>query len=143
MPRLAEALCSTPLGEVPRRSRSSVAVGPVGRSSAGLVASARKSARAVSMRLVVVKQLRVTLVGVGLQHVVADVSLHRTSTWSASAKVEHNGLLVQHTTVSHASDREALASIAEWLRKTFRASATCLGSTVTIVGVSQAQSDAA
>jgi hypothetical protein len=52
-------------------------------------------------------------------------------------------VLTQKTTLAHASERDALVGIAEWLRRRFGAHATCFGSTVTIVGVSAEQSAAA
>lgn len=86
------------------------------------------------------KQLRVTLVGVGQERRSALVTLTRTSSgtttrWSASTFVEQSGTAIEHASRGHLDERAALVEAAEWLRRRFGARTTCLGGTVTIVGV--------
>ena len=100
------------------------------------------------------KQLKLTLVGPGHASRCAIVTLESkeitwsatswaVTEWSATARVEHEGTVVEHTTVACACERSALVAIAGWLRERFGARTTCLGGTVTIVGVSPVRSEAA
>lgn len=131
-----------------------MAVRLVGHLSARLVASARKVCTPATMRRTMTKQFKLTMIGPGHSSRLATVTLeskHATwsatswavAEWTATARVEHEGSAVEHTTQSCACERTALMAIAEWLRTRFGARTTCLGGTVVIVGVSPVKSEAA
>ena len=92
------------------------------------------------------KQLELTLVGPGHANRSATATLtSRDVTWSATdwvaaewtatAVVLLDGDEVRHTTDACTSERSALLAVSAWLRERFGASATCLGSRVSIVSI--------
>jgi hypothetical protein len=86
------------------------------------------------------KQLRLTMIAPNVASTSALVTLTGPPDWSARAVVEHEGQRIEHATSGHPLERAALLAIAEWLRERFGARTTCLGGTVTMMGV---QSEAA
>ncbi len=92
--------------------------------------------------------MNVTLTSPGRATRSAPVTLTQTVSgttpgWSASTTVLQSGCRIRHATKIHPDERVALVELAEWLRATFWGGTPCLGSTVTIVGVSRSQHPAA